>query len=122
MHEKWLTAIPLKEGVFTDAGYRFRKNEFTKSDYYWPFWGKNVVEFFDVVFYNNDPMKALPEHNYMANIYFRFDIDKVQHFRTVYKIMDWLGSIAGIEKFLLKWLTFVFGGFLQYNASIEIIN
>ena len=36
--------------------------------------------------------------------------------------MDWLGAIAGIEKFLLKWLTFVFGGFLQYNAAIEIIN
>ena len=36
--------------------------------------------------------------------------------------MDWLGAIAGIEEFLLTWLTFVFGGFLQYNAAIEIIN
>lgn len=36
--------------------------------------------------------------------------------------MDWLGAIAGIEKFLLKWLTLAFGGWLHYNAGIEIIN
>jgi ABC-type Zn2+ transport system substrate-binding protein/surface adhesin len=36
--------------------------------------------------------------------------------------MDWLGAIAGIEKFLLKWITVVFGGWLHYNAGIEIIN
>ena len=36
--------------------------------------------------------------------------------------MDWLGAIGGIEKLLLKWLTFIFGGFIQYNAAIEIIN
>jgi hypothetical protein len=36
--------------------------------------------------------------------------------------MDWLGAIAGIEKFLLKWITLAFGGYLHYNAGIEIIN
>jgi hypothetical protein len=47
---------------------------------------------------------------------------QLNHKRTVFGIMDWLGAIAGIEKFLLKWVTFVFGGFIQYNAAIEIMN
>ena len=50
------------------------------------------------------------------------DVDEVIHYRKVYDFGAWLASIAGIEKLLLKWITFVVGGFIQYNAGIEIIN
>jgi len=36
--------------------------------------------------------------------------------------MDWLGAIAGIERFLLKWVVLAFGGYIQFNAAIELIN
>ena len=75
-----------------------------------------------MILFNSDTISAPPNHRYIATIYYRLDINYVKHTRVVFLFMEWLGAIAGIEKFLLKWVTFIFGGFIQYNAAIEIMN
>jgi hypothetical protein len=92
------------------------------NDSWIPLVPKGKEHFFDVITYNFDTINSPHNHNYLAEIYFRVDVNEIIHSRVVFKFMDWLGSIAGIEKFLLKWITFVFGGYINYNASIEIIN
>ena len=92
------------------------------ADYWIPGQPSSVVKFFDLVFFNGDTLAAPEMSKFIATIYYRIDIDQVKHTRVVFLFMDWLGAIAGIEKFLLKWFTFIFGGFIQYNAAIEIIN
>ena len=89
----------------------------------WLPWGEKTENtFFDLVFFNSDSVPSHSGNKHLAKMYYRIDSDQNNHYRTVFKFMDWLGAIAGIEKFLLKWLTFIFGGFLNYNATIEIIN
>lgn len=61
-------------------------------------------------------------HKYLANIKFRIDSNEVYHSRTVFGFKDFLGAVSGIEFFLLRWLTVIFGGFINYNASIEVLN
>lgn len=92
------------------------------NDSWVPGFPSSVTKFFDIVFFNSDTMTNRPQHKYIASIYYRIDIDEVKHSRAVFEFMNWLGAIAGIEKFLMKWMTFIFGGFIQYNAAIEIIN
>jgi hypothetical protein len=71
----------------------------------------------------NDYHYSLPgEHKYLAEIFFRLDVNEVVHYRKVYGFGDWLATVAGIERLLLKWVTFVLGGWIQYNAVIEIVN
>lgn len=92
------------------------------QDHWIPFSGSKKLEFFDVVTYNNYQYALPGDHKYLAEVFFRIDVNEIIHFRKVYDFGSWLASIAGIEKLLLKWITFFFGGFLQYNATIEIIN
>ena len=58
----------------------------------------------------------------IAEMYFRVKTDTVEHNRQVFSLMDWLGSIGGIEEILNKVCIFFFGGFLQFNAVISTLN
>jgi len=121
-NERWLPSFPLKSGKFTDLGFRFRLNIFNMLDSWVPGFPNTIVKFFDLKIFNHDIIETDLNNKFIATMYYRIDIDQVLHNRNVFVFMDWLGAIAGIEKFLLKWLTFIFGGFIQYNAAIEIIN
>ena len=92
------------------------------SDYWVPFFSSEKIEFFDVIKYNNYHYSLPGEHKYLAEIFFRIDVNEVIHYRKVYGFGNWLASVAGIEKLLLKWITFAIGGWIQYNAVIEIAN
>lgn len=121
-NEKWFDGISLKNGLFSDVGLRFRLNDFDASDSWLPAVPSKMTKFFDVTWFSSDTFLGPSENPVLAQIYFRMEVSQYVHKRVVYGFMDWLGSIAGIEKFLLKWITFIFGGFIQYNAAIEIIN
>jgi len=38
----------------------------------------------------------------------------------VFDIMDWLGEVGGITELLGRFVTFVLGGYLAFNQTIEI--
>jgi len=111
-NERWLPSFPLKTGSFSDVGFRFRLNMFNMLDSWVPGFPNTIVKFFDLVLFNSDTMPTELNNKFIATMYYRIDIDQVAHKRNVFVFMDWLGAIAGIEKFLLKWLTFIFGGFI----------
>ena len=55
----------------------------------------------------------------VAEMYFRIKTDTIIHSRTVFSLMEWLGSVGGVEQTLLDMLLVVFGGYCQYNSVIE---
>ena len=82
------------------------------KDHWFPFFEYKVGTFFDVRHFNDYHFYLPGDHKYLAEIFFRIDVNEVYHYRKVYDFGSWLASIAGIEKLLLKWITFVFGGYL----------
>ena len=110
--ERWLPSFPLKTGQFTDVGLRFRLNLFNMLDSWVPGFPNTMVKFFDLRLFSSDTMPTKQNNKYIATMYYRLDIDQVYHNRNVFVFMDWLGAIAGINAFLLKWSTFIFGGII----------
>ena len=121
-NEIWMPSIPLKSGIFSDAGYRFRENKFLMKDNWLPGHKSNLELFFDVLFYNSETLSVTTDYMTVAELYFRLDIDNVVHTRHVFTFMDWLGAIGGIEKILLRFFIMIYGGYANFNASIESIN
>lgn len=58
----------------------------------------------------------------VAEMYFRVKTDTINHRRKVFSVMDWLGSIGGIEQFLIDLLLFAVGGYCHFNSVIETVN
>ena len=81
-------------------------------DYWVPFFPSEQIEFFNVVPFYDYHFSLPKEHKYLAEIFFRIDVNEVIHLRKVYSFGDWLASVAGIERLLLKWITFVIGGWI----------
>ena len=81
-------------------------------DNWLPLMPQTVIKFFDLVNFNVDTAPSPLDYDICGSMYYRIDIDQVYSSRVVFQFMDWLGAIAGIEKFLLKWVTFVFGGYI----------
>ena len=96
-NEVWLGSTSMKAGLFTDNGYRFRENVFEKTDNYIPFLGKHLESFYDIVFFSNDQLSVGDDFMTIAKIYFRIDINMIEHERIVYRLIDWLGDVGGIE-------------------------
>jgi len=91
----------MKRGLFTDSGYRFRKNEFTRRDKWYPF-GTNIKQrFSDFTFYNSDTFDVGTDNIRIAEMYFRLETDQVTHNRIVKQLMDQIGAIGGLSRFLL---------------------
>ena len=83
--------------MYTDAGYRFRMNQFNAADNWFPFIPASIHTFFDYKFYNSDTYDTgTTQGHLIAEMYFRIDTDKMEHSRQVYNLMDYLGDIGGI--------------------------
>ena len=108
-------------GTFTDSGYRFRENLFSGVDSIFGI-GRQHNRFYDVQFFSSDTLSVGTDHGTVAEMYFRVSVDYVQHSRVVYKFMDWLGAIGGVEKILMKFLCFMIGGYASFNSAIVTIN
>ena len=48
----------------------------------------------------------------IAQFSFRLDQDKIMHTAIVYRFMDWLAAVGGIQFILPKLVTFVVGGYV----------
>ena len=85
-----MPSIPLSVGHFTDFGFRFRKNIFSGLDHWAPFEPEKGGSFFDYKPYSVDTILVDKEEDkdpeertnfLLAKMYFRIDIDKVEHSR-----------------------------------------
>jgi len=110
-NEIWLPSVPMSAGFYSDTGYRFRENIFLMHDSWVPGVSSEQTHFYEVTTFNSDPLKVHTDHKVVAKMFFRIDVDKVIHTRKVFKFMDWLGAIGGIEKLLLKFTIVLLGGF-----------
>ena len=81
-----------------------------------------MLKYYDVTMFNSDVVVVDPDYTFIAQMVFRIKTDSIHHYRTVYSIIDWLGSIGGVEEILRKLLVFLFGGYLQFNAVISTFN
>ena len=108
-------------GTFTDSGYRFRENVFNNGWNLFPS-AVDVDRFYDVKFFSSDTLTVGRDHTTVAEMYFRVSVDQTVHSRTVYKFMDWLGALGGVEKILMKIIMLVAGGFVKFNSAIIVSN
>ena len=72
-----------------------------------------------MTFFSSDEIEVGDHHPLVAEMYFRIKSDTIVHSRAVFAIMEWLGSVGGVEDILMDILIFFFGGYCQYNSIIE---
>jgi len=108
-------------GLFADHGYRFRKNRFKNALSIWPS-GSDIDDFYDITLYSSDYLTVGKDYSMIAEMYFRMSTDSLEHKRVVYKFMDWLGALGGVEKILMKIILLVTGGFTSFNSNINTSN
>ena len=118
--------IPLHKGIFSDTGYRFRRNTFERYDDWVP-WSKTVEnEFYDLKFFNSDTMQLGPgladAKKEIAEMYFRLEVDEVEHIRILFELMDWLGAVGGVVESLSKSAVLFLGSYMSFNSGLEIIH
>ena len=70
--EKWNQGITTQPGEYTDIGYRFQLNKFTRNHIY-PWVKSDVYKFFNQKFYNHDQIHGLKNKTEIADIYYRLD-------------------------------------------------
>ena len=69
--------------------------------------------------FSSDEVEVGEHYPVVAEMYFRIKTDTIVHSRNVVTIMDWLGSVGGVEDILMDMMIFAFGGYCQYNSVIE---
>lgn len=123
--EMMLPSIPIGPGKFSDTGYRFRKNMFKGLDHWVPFMFEKDKDFWDYIFYSTDTVDVVPDNKWfgsrsqiIAKMYFRIDIEKIEHSRQVYRLMDWLGDVGGVGDVLSFGFMLFFGGYLSFNQEV----
>ena len=110
-NEMWLPAVQLKAGIYSDVGYRFRENKYSKTDHWFPLMGESDETFYDCLHFSSDELNVDMNHTKVAELFIRLKTDRMFHERRVFSFIDWLGSIGGIEEIFTKTLIFLFGGY-----------
>ena len=68
----------MSAGLFSDTGYRLRKNVFSRYDDWVPFIKLVINEFYDLLLYNSDTMvlpPSLKNKKEIADMYFRLEVE-----------------------------------------------
>ena len=92
--------MPIDPDSYSDVGFRFRTNNFYYWDHFGPYGNYANKTFFDFKFFNSDSYKVVEEHDVVAEIFFRLEIDEIIHYRDVGTFFDWLGDIGGIPEMI----------------------
>lgn len=115
--------IKLDPHIFTDTGYRFRRNVYEQEDYwYWPIKKESV--FNDFTLFNHDEFTSdLKTSNriLIAELWYRNEVNQLNHTRTVIQIEDFLGRIGGIFGIVYALLFWVFKHYISYEAKLRWI-
>ena len=122
-NELYLQSVPISAGKFNDVGFRFRANFFDKDDAWLPGGlGGNAPEtFYDYKFYNVDTFDVEEEKDVLAEIYFRLEVDQINHERVVFAFMDWLGALGGVPDILMMLAGIFVGGYTVFNSTFFTI-
>jgi hypothetical protein len=112
--------VTLSSGKFTDAGYRYRLNTFIRTDKWWV--SKEIEQpYYDYVFYNSDTFEVSKNETAIAEMYFRIDVDQMVHHRQVFSLMDFFGSVGGINQILTEVAVLIYGSFASYYFYLSTI-
>lgn len=114
--------ILISPGHFSDQGFRYRRNTFRKHDSWVPGIPGSMSNFYDIQFYNSLTVPVEKDYLKIMESYFRIDGEEIVHSRNVYRLMDWLGAIGGVERILMNFTIFIFGSYSKFNSTIELIN
>lgn len=76
--ELYMPMFPLKEGVYTDGGFRLRKNIFSHISH-WLYQNEKLRTFYDIQLFNHDTFEVHKDFNYSAQIYFRLHSNELFH-------------------------------------------
>lgn len=74
-----MPAVQLQAGIYTDTGYRFRENQFYKSDHWLPGVHESFSYYYDVTFFSSDRIVVDDDFNTIAEMYFRVKTDTLIH-------------------------------------------
>lgn len=117
LNEVWFPSIPLKSGLYTDSGYRYRYNKFERYDHWWS--KQKITDlFYDMKFFSSDTFTVPKTQKVLAEMYFRMEVDIISHQRVVFSSMDFIGSLGGVSGFVLQMTQFVIGGYAAFHSSV----
>lgn len=78
--------------------------------------------FFDIKLFNSDTiLTSNNTGNRIADAYFRLDPSEVDHVRIEYSFEKLLTDVGGTSELLIRLANFLFGGYLSFHSSIEIM-
>lgn len=111
-------SIPIEGGRFTESGYLFRKHIMKRWD--------NIMRYSEKKFYEvkrniDDAFHVKDDFKMIARIQFRIDGTQMNQERQEYDYVTFLGNIGGIYELFLGLMIFILGGFLTFNATVEMI-
>jgi hypothetical protein len=119
-NEIYVPAIPLKSGIFSDTGYRWRYNIFERYDKWWS-QSKTINLFYDFMFYNSDSFTVPKEKTELAEMYIRLEVDIISHSRVVFSSMDFIGSLGGVSDFVMQVARWFYGGYAAFHSAFVTI-
>ena len=112
----------MASGLYSDTGYRFRKNTFDRRGYWWPWYETNPLTFYDIDHYNTDTYQVSDAQGFIARMVFSIETEQLRHVRQVYSFGDWVGNIGGIIELYYRVVLLFFGGYLAFNSQLEIMS
>ena len=118
-----MPSITLKQGKFSDTGYRFRKNNLSRDDNWAPFTKAVNNDFYELLHWNTDVFDVPKDEptNKIAEMYFRLNHEKINHSRKVFELYQLLGSVGGASYVLFSIFKYMIGGYCQLNLVVEIM-
>lgn len=122
-NELFAPSIPMRSPSYSDTGYRFRYNQFDRTDgYMYPDNDQDI--FFDYFEYNTDIYKSAPLglENVIAEMYYRLEVDQITHGRVVYNFMDFIGDLGGVPAIMLQLAGWVIGSYSAFHASFATMS
>ena len=66
-------------------------------------------------------MEVDDDYKMLAQLFIRLDVEEIIHTREVFSFMDFLGDLGGVTEILTKTSSFLIGGFLAWNAGLEMM-
>ena len=57
----------------------------------------------------------------IAKLFFRLDENELEHTKIVYRLIDFLGDVGGVSELLIWLCLFIFGGYLNFTKTLELM-
>ena len=77
--------------------------------------------FFDFFFYNLFTYDTPVNETKIADIYFRLEIDEIEHWRVVFGFFDFLESLGGVNEIISSIAYFLIGSYLVFHSNMMSI-